>query len=117
MIKGIVFDNKNIHGSMLWQDETPIYTRVGSAERRDLLPEGRRDAAGVGSQAGQQTDLFAYSSKSNKSGRLMDVLDRINGKYRRGTIHLASQELAEPGPCGAASRALTTPETGTSCLS
>jgi DNA polymerase V len=46
----------------------------------DLVPEG-----------GQQVDLFGYSSDSNKSGRLMDVMDRINGKYRRSTIHLASE--------------------------
>jgi DNA polymerase V len=40
---------------------------------------------------GQQSDMFAYSVNSNKSGRLMDVLDRINGKYRSNTIHLASE--------------------------
>jgi DNA polymerase V len=33
-------------------------------------------------KAAQQMDLYAYSS-SNKSGRLMNVVDRINGKYRR----------------------------------
>ncbi|WON74194.1 DUF4113 domain-containing protein [Nitrosospira sp. Is2] len=42
-------------------------------------------------QEGQQTDLFAYSSSSNKSGRLMNSVDRINGKYRRSTVHLASE--------------------------
>jgi DNA polymerase V len=42
-------------------------------------------------QEGQQTDLFAYSSSRNKSGRLMDTVDRINSKYRRSTIHLASE--------------------------
>jgi DNA polymerase V len=40
---------------------------------------------------GQQTDLFAYSSTSNKSGRLMDIVDKINNKYRRSTIHLAAE--------------------------
>jgi DNA polymerase V len=43
--------------------------------------------------AGQQTDLFAYSSSSNKSGGLMDIVDRINSKYRRGTIRLASEGI------------------------
>ena len=42
-------------------------------------------------QEGQQTDLFVDSSSSNKSGRLMDIVGRINGKYRRSTIHLASE--------------------------
>jgi DNA polymerase V len=43
-------------------------------------------------KAAQQMDLYAYSS-SNKSGRLMNVVDRINGKYRRGTIHRASERV------------------------
>lgn len=42
-------------------------------------------------QEGQQIDLFTYSYTSNKSGRLMDTLDKINSKYRRSTIHLASE--------------------------
>ena len=42
-------------------------------------------------EEGQQRDLFAYSSSSHKSGRLMDIVDRINSKYRRSTIHLASE--------------------------
>jgi DNA polymerase V len=42
-------------------------------------------------QRGQQTDLFGFSVNSNKSGRLMSVLDRINGKYQRSTIYLASE--------------------------
>jgi DNA polymerase V len=33
--------------------------------------------------AGQQTDLFAYSSSRNKSAKLMDIVDNINSKYRR----------------------------------
>ncbi|WP_181320526.1 DUF4113 domain-containing protein [Nitrosospira sp. Nsp2] len=43
------------------------------------------------SEEGQQTDLFAYSSAHNKSGRLMNAVDQINSKYRRSTIHLASE--------------------------
>ena len=42
-------------------------------------------------EEGQQTDLFAYSSSSNRSGRLMDIVDQINSKYRRSTIRLASE--------------------------
>jgi DNA polymerase V len=42
-------------------------------------------------QEGQQTDMFAYLSNSNKSGRLMDMLAKINSKYRRNTVHLASE--------------------------
>ncbi|WP_308811277.1 DUF4113 domain-containing protein [Nitrosospira sp. Nsp2] len=44
-------------------------------------------------QEGQQIDLFTYSSCSNKSGRLMDAMDKINVKYRRSTIHLASEGI------------------------
>jgi DNA polymerase V len=42
-------------------------------------------------QEGRQTDLFAYSSTNNRSSRLMDIVDNINSKYRRSTIHLASE--------------------------
>jgi DNA polymerase V len=42
-------------------------------------------------QQGRQIDMFAYSSVGNRSGRLMDTVDRINGKYRRSTVHLASE--------------------------
>ena len=41
----------------------------------------------------RQTDLYAYSSAKNRSGRLMDTVDKINGKYRRSTIHLASERV------------------------
>jgi len=40
---------------------------------------------------GQQTDLLRFSSARNKSGRLMDILDNINSKYRRSTIRLACE--------------------------
>jgi DNA polymerase V len=42
-------------------------------------------------QEGRQTDLFAYSCAKNRSGSLMDTVDKINGKYRRSTVHLASE--------------------------
>ena len=35
---------------------------------------------------GQQAGLLGFSSARNKSGRLMDILDNINSKYRRSTI-------------------------------
>lgn len=46
----------------------------------ELVPEG-----------GQQIDLLGYSSTGNRSGRLMETMDNINRKYRRSTIHLASE--------------------------
>ncbi|WP_256209195.1 DUF4113 domain-containing protein [Nitrosospira sp. Nsp14] len=42
-------------------------------------------------EGGQQADLLGFSSKGNKSGRLMEAVDQINRKYRRSTIHLASE--------------------------
>ena len=40
---------------------------------------------------GQQTDLFRFSDTNNRSGRLKETVDDINRKYRRSTIHLASE--------------------------
>jgi DNA polymerase V len=57
-----------------------VYYQKAGVMLSELVPEG-----------GQQTDLFAYSVNSDKSGRLMETVDRINGKYRRSTIHLASE--------------------------
>jgi DNA polymerase V len=59
--------------------QAEVYYQKAGVMLSELVPQG-----------GQQTDLFAYSS-SNKSGRLMDMVDRINSKYRRSTIHLASE--------------------------
>jgi DNA polymerase V len=59
----------------MYQSEV-YYQKAGVLLSELVLPEGR------------QTDLFAYSSSSNKSGRLMNIVDKINNKYRRGTIHL-----------------------------
>ena len=58
---------------------------------RSVLPESGRDAVGTSPARGQQADLFAYSSASNKSNRLMEVVDQINRKYARSTIHLTSE--------------------------
>jgi DNA polymerase V len=57
-----------------------VYYQKAGVMLSDLVPEG-----------GQQTDLFGYSSGTNKSGRLMETVDRINQKYRRSTVHLASE--------------------------
>lgn len=57
-----------------------VYYQKAGVMLSELVPQG-----------GQQADLFAYSSTSNKSGRLMVMVDGINSKYRRSTIHLASE--------------------------
>jgi DNA polymerase V len=57
-----------------------VYYQKAGVMLSELVPE-----------ADQQTDLFGYSSSSNKSGKLMDIMDQINSKYRRSTIHLASE--------------------------
>ncbi|MEP6879481.1 MAG: Y-family DNA polymerase [Nitrosospira sp.] len=57
-----------------------VYYQKAGVMLSDLVPK-----------AGQQTDLFAYSIHSEKSGRLMDAVDRINDKYRPSTIRLASE--------------------------
>jgi DNA polymerase V len=45
-------------------------------------------------EEGQQTDLLEFLSINNKSGRLMETVDSINRKYKRNTIHLASEGTA-----------------------
>ena len=57
-----------------------VYYQKAGVMLSELVPE-----------EGQQINLFAYSSSCNKSGKLMDTLDQINRKYRRSTIHLASE--------------------------
>ncbi|SCX88956.1 Y-family DNA polymerase [Nitrosospira sp. Nsp13] len=42
-------------------------------------------------ETGQQIDLLGFSSTHNKSGRLMETVDTINRRYKRSTIHLASE--------------------------
>ena len=40
---------------------------------------------------GQQLDLYGYSDNDLKSANLMSTIDRINKKYAKGTIKLASE--------------------------
>jgi DNA polymerase V len=75
----------------LYQPE--VYYQKAGVMLSELVPE-----------AGQQTDLLGFSSANNKSGRLMDTVDSINSRYRRSTIHLASEGVDRSWPCGAASR-------------
>lgn len=44
---------------------------------------------------GLQTDLFGYSKRDERSESLMEVMDKINNKYARGTIRLASEGKME----------------------
>ena len=48
----------------------------------DLMPEG-----------GQQLDIFGYSNDNEKSRVLMETMDKVNKKYSRGTIKLASEGM------------------------
>lgn len=45
--------------------------------------------------SGLQTDLFGYSERDERSDSLMEVMDKINKKYSRGTIRLASEGKME----------------------
>jgi DNA polymerase V len=59
-----------------------VYYQKAGVMLMDLVPnEGRQD------------DLFGYSQEDDKSTRLMEALDRINQKYTRGTIKLASEGI------------------------
>lgn len=44
-------------------------------------------------KGGKQTDLFGYSAKSGKKDQLMTTMDRINKKFSRGTLKLASEGI------------------------
>ena len=57
-----------------------IYYQKAGVMLMDLVPEG-----------GQQQDLYGYSSDDHKSKNLMLTMDRINKKYAKGTIKLASE--------------------------
>lgn len=43
------------------------------------------------SEEGQQLDIFGYSNDNEKSRVLMETMDKVNKKYSRGTIRLASE--------------------------
>ena len=57
-----------------------VYYQKAGVMLSELVPDG-----------GQQTDLLGFSSTHNKSGRLMEAVDTINRRYKRSTIHLASE--------------------------
>ncbi len=59
-----------------------VYYLKGGVMLLDLVPAGS-----------QQTDLFGYSRQDEKSNNLMETIDRINSKYSRGTIKLASEGI------------------------
>lgn len=62
--------------------KTDIYYLKGGVMLMDLIPASR-----------QQTDLFGCVLRDDKSSNLMSTIDRINSKYSRGTIRLASEGL------------------------
>jgi DNA polymerase V len=45
---------------------------------------------------GQQQDIFGYSKGDEKADRLMATLDKLNLKYGRGTVKLASEGIEQP---------------------
>lgn len=57
-----------------------IYYQKAGVMLMDLVPHG-----------GRQTDLFGYTIQDGKTSQLMGTLDRINQKYSKGTIRLASE--------------------------
>lgn len=59
-----------------------VYYQKCGVMLMDLVPEG-----------GQQLDIFGYSNDNEKSRVLMETMDRVNKKYSRGTIKLASEGL------------------------
>lgn len=59
-----------------------VYYQKAGVMLMDLVPN-----------AGLQNDLFGYSQRDEKSSNLMDALDRINQKYTRGTVKLASEGI------------------------
>jgi DNA polymerase V len=57
-----------------------VYYQKAGVMLLDTVPAG-----------GRQTDLFGYTQRDEKSESLMNVMDKINNKYARGTIWLASE--------------------------
>ena len=45
--------------------------------------------------AGQQLDIFGYSQGDEKARVLMETMDKVNKKYSRGTIKLASEGVSK----------------------
>jgi DNA polymerase V len=61
-----------------------VYYQKAGVMLLDTVPGGDR-----------QTDLFGYTERDEKSESLMSVMDKINNKYSRGTIWLASEGVDE----------------------
>lgn len=59
-----------------------VYYQKAGVMLMELVPTG-----------GQQEDLFGYTKSQPKSEELMQVMDKLNGKYGRGTIKLASEGI------------------------
>jgi len=65
----------------LWKDG--VYYQKAGVMLMDLVPAG-----------GLQQDIFGYSDDEEKTSNLMAALDRVNTKYGRGTVKLASEGVA-----------------------
>ena len=61
-----------------------VYYQKAGVMLLDTVPAG-----------GRQTDLFGFTERDEKSESLMNVMDKINNKYSRGTIRLASEGTDE----------------------
>ena len=59
-----------------------IYYQKAGVMLMDLVPE-----------AGQQMDIFGYSKDDARASLLMDTMDKVNKKYSRGTIKVASEGI------------------------
>jgi DNA polymerase V len=59
-----------------------VYYQKCGVMLMDLVPE-----------AGQQLDIFGYSRDDEKTRVLMETMDKVNKKYSRGTIRLASEGI------------------------
>jgi DNA polymerase V len=57
-----------------------IYYQKAGVMLTDLVPEN-----------GQQLDIFGYSKQDNKSQALMETMDKLNKKYNKQIIKLASE--------------------------
>lgn len=57
-----------------------VYYQKAGVMLMDLVPN-----------EGRQSDLFGYTKEDSKSSELMGTVDRINKKYERGAIRLASE--------------------------
>ncbi|MGZ8251706.1 MAG: translesion error-prone DNA polymerase V subunit UmuC [Methylophilaceae bacterium] len=62
-----------------------VYYQKAGVMLLDTIPAG-----------GLQTDLFGYSKPDTKAEALMSAIDRINKKYARGAIKLASEGVEKP---------------------